>query len=132
MGAKQHIEISFEFPFQGIARNEKGFSVNIGIEDDDARPYDLLLSALGACLYANFVAITNEKKLSFEKVEIDLSGERRDKVPMTLKNCRIVFKVMGAENQKGFQESLDLASKNCSIYQTISNVAEMETELKFG
>jgi putative redox protein len=51
---------------------------------------------------------------------------------MTLKSCRIVLKVMGAENQQGFQESLDLASKNCSIYQTIAHVAEMETELQFG
>ena len=39
---------------------------------------------------------------------------------------------MGAENQQGFQKTLDLACKNCSIYQTISHVAEMETELQFG
>ena len=132
MGQKQHIEISFEYPFRGIARNKEGYSVKIGSEDGDARPYDLLLSALGACFYATFVSITNEKKLSFEKVEIDLSGEKRDEVPMTLKSCRIVLKVMGAENQQGFQESLDLASKNCSIYQTITHVAEMEAELQFG
>lgn len=30
------------------------------------------------------------------------------------------------------QETLDLACKNCSIYQTISHVSEMKTELQFG
>lgn len=132
MGTKQHVEMSFEYPFRGIARNDGGYSVNIGPEAGAALPYDLLLSALGSCFYATFLSITNEKKLSFEKVEIDLSGEKRDEVPTTLKNCRIVLKVMGVENQEGFQEALDLACNKCSIYQTLAHVAEMEAELQFG
>ena len=87
MGKKQHVEISFEYPFQGIARNKDGYSVNIGIEEGNAKPYDLLLSALGSCLYATFLSIANKKELSFKEVEIELSGEKRDEVPTTRKTA---------------------------------------------
>ena len=131
MGNKQHARVLFTPKFKGEGITDSGLKIPLGMEETQARPYDLLMIGLGTCFYATFLVLTREKEISFESVEIELSGVKRDETPTTLKNCRLEMTVTGAEDEPGLQEIFDLAGRNCSIYQTISQVAEMESIIIF-
>ena len=131
MGARQHAKVVFNPQFQGEGVTDSGLKIPLGLEESQARPYDLLMIGLGTCFYATFLVLTREKKISFESVEIELSGMKRDETPTTMKTCRLEMTVTGAEDETGLKALFDLAGKNCSIYQTISHVAEMESVIIF-
>jgi len=129
--ANQHVELNFNYPFDGKAINDRGYEIAIN-EGEGVYPYDMLLSALGSCLYATFVSLTDKKKITFETVHMDISGEKREEIPATLKVCHVVLTVDGGDNEKGLTKSMELACKYCSIYQTLTHVAEMSWEIKFA
>ena len=132
MGSKTHATLEFSQPFRGTGRNDRNCIIKIGGEDQESGPYDLLLMSLGSCLYSTFEDIMGKKKLTFEKLEIDISGEKRTEVPTTLEYCNAIFTVKTDENKKkAFIKSLELACKYCSIYNTLSYVAEMHSEMVF-
>lgn len=133
MSAKKHVSMEFSMPFKGIGKNDKGITVEIDEGEKYAEPYDLLLMSLGSCLYSTFEDIITKKKLTYEKFEMDITGEKRSEIPATLKYCNIIFKAITSEdNKKAFEKSMKLACKYCSIYNTLSYVAEMHSEIKFS
>ncbi len=129
MGSKVHTRINFKPPFKGTGYLDNGFELPIGVSNKETKPYDLLLNALGACLYATFYEIIEKKKISFDDLNIEISGEKKEEVPTTLKNCNIIFKITNPSKEKGLDKSLDLACKYCSVYQTIAKVAIMDHKL---
>jgi len=131
MGTNQHAKVVFNPKFKGEGITDSGLRIPLGIEESQARPYDLLLIGLGTCFYATFMALSMEKQLDFDSAEIDLSGVKREETPTTMKTCRLEMTVKGAENKSELNEVFNLAAKNCSIFQTISRVAEMESEIVF-
>ena len=132
MSSKIHATLEFSQPFRGIGRNDRNCTIKIGGKEKEAGPYDLLLMSLGSCLYSTFEDIIEKKKLNFEKLEIDISGEKRTEVPTTMEYCNVIFTAKTDENnKKAFIKSLELACKYCSIYNTLSYVAEMHSEMRF-
>lgn len=126
-----HTELNFN-PFEGgKGLTDKGYEIDIMKEGESARPYELLFMALGGCLYSTFEEIFKQKRLNCDSVVVDISGDKREEVPMFLKECNIKFTVKGADKQIGFEKSLTLACKYCSIYQTLSKVAVMSPEIVF-
>lgn len=132
MGSKQHVSIDFKEGFKGLGKTDKGFELRIGSDESSAAPYDLLFMALGSCLYSTFEDIAKKKKISYDNVKIEITGEKRDEVPATLKTCHITFEVIKASNEKGLEKAMELAAKYCSIFQTISHVSEMTWEISFS
>jgi len=132
MGSKAHATLEFSQPFRGKGMNDRNCTIAIGEKQKEAGPYDLLLMSLGSCLYSTFEDILAKKKLTFEKLEIDISGEKRTEVPTTLEFCNVIFTAKTDDkNKKAFIKSLELACKYCSIYNTLSYVAEMKSEMVF-
>lgn len=132
MPAKKHVKMEFSMPFKGIGKNDRGITIEIDEGEKYAEPYDLLLMSLGSCLYSTFEDIITKKKLSYEKLIIDITGEKRTETPTTLKYCNIVFNAETSnDNKKAFEKSMELACKYCSIYNTLSYVAEMHSEMVF-
>jgi putative redox protein len=132
MAGKKHVTMEFSMPFQGIGKNDRGNTIEIDEGDKQVEPYDLLLMSLGSCLYSTFEDNITKKKLSYEKLEIEITGEKRTETPTTLKYCNIIFKAKTSEyNKKAFEKSMELACKYCSIYKTLSYVAEMHSEMVF-
>jgi len=128
---KIHAALNFK-PFEGGSGcTDDGYQVNILAGNDSARPYELLFMALGGCLYSTFEEIFKQKRLNCESVAIEITGNKRDEVPMFLKECNIKFTVKGADKEIGFEKSLVLACKYCSIYRTLEHVAEMKAEITF-
>ncbi len=132
MSAKKHVNMEFSIPFRGVGINDNGYRVEIDEGKKSAEPYDLLLMSLGSCLYSTFEDIILKKKLKYEKLEIDISGEKRTETPTTLEYCKIVFRVETSnKNREAFKRSLELACKYCSIYNTLAYVADMQSEIVF-
>lgn len=126
--------VEFKNSFEGVLKASR-VDVNIGMEEGMASPYELLSGALASCLYATFLDVLEKKKLEFESCTINISGEKRSTVPTTLEWVKVDFSIKGANNleakEKAFVKSAELATKYCSIYQTIASVATMEHSIKF-
>ncbi len=107
--------------------------VPIGAGEGRLSPYDMLLGALSSCLYATFLGVAEKKRIVFEAMDIEVTGEKHTEVPTTLEWVKVVMRVKGApENkQKGLSEAGQLAAQYCSIYQTLSHVAQMSLEVIF-
>lgn len=129
--SETRIKMSFERAFRGQLQAQ-GASAAVGEKADmKLSPYDLLLGALGGCFYHTFVDIADKKKLVYERAEIALHGVKREEVPTTLRTVTMDFTIFGAQDQKGFERTTELASKYCSVHETVSKVAEITINLKF-
>ncbi len=131
MSETLNAKLNFNTEEGGTAESSTGFSVNVLQKENSLKPYDMLLMALGSCMYATFEEVFKKMRISCESTDIEIEGEKREEVPKFLKYCRVKFKVKGADNQKKFERAFDLAAKYCSIFQTLSRVAEMSTEIEF-
>ncbi len=128
--SKQNVKVEFNPEFVGTLISDRG-EVKIGAQEGGMSPYNLLLGGLASCLYATFLEISEKKKITFESASFDIEGDKRETVPTTLEKVVIKLTVKGASDEKGLVKSLDLAAKYCSIYQTLSHVAEMHHEIIF-
>jgi putative redox protein len=125
---KKEVTLKFTNEFDGDLIAPKSI-VKIGSEDGTVAPYDMLLGALGSCLYSTFLDVMKKKRIKFERFEMVITGEKRTEVPTTLKWVNVDAKVYGPEKENGVSESFRLATEYCSIYKTISHVAEMSYEI---
>ena len=131
MGSKVHSRVEFENTFKGTGKCDNGHTVPIGL--GGAAPYDLLTMALSSCLYSTFLDIMAKKKIEFDGAEIDVTGEKRDEVPTTRKHRKVTVRVkkLATDSKAGVEKSFELATKYCSVYQTLSKVSKMDWEVIF-
>ncbi|MBN2218897.1 MAG: OsmC family protein [Kosmotogaceae bacterium] len=132
MGSRVHSKVDFKDGFSGTGITDSDYRIRIGKEG--AAPYDLLLMSLASCLYATFLDILKKKKVEIVSTEIELSGEKREEIPTTLKLCQIKIRVCGvdASYRSSLEKSFELATKYCSVYKTISSVADIFWEIDFA
>jgi putative redox protein len=127
-----HVKTHFKNSFEGILETQHG-NFNIGADQDNLRPYDMLSGALASCLYATFLDIVSKKKLDFEKADIFIDGEKREEVPtwFSFVEVKAIIYLKEKGKEKAFEKSFELATKYCSIYQTLSKVSEMKYSIEF-
>ena len=92
-------------------------------------PYEYLLGALSGCFYRTLVSF--ERKGSWEKLEIAVTGIKRETVPTTLEKTILDITVFNANVKDEFADLARMASEACSIFQTISKVSEMKINIKY-
>lgn len=111
---KQYFENSIgkEFPFTAITG-----------------PYEYLLGALAGCFYRTLASF--ERKASWESLEMEVKGIKRETSPTTLETTIMDITVSKAEDKEEFEALVKRASDSCSIFQTISKVSEMKVNIKF-
>lgn len=124
------VQLNFDNEFKGelIAPNGR---TDIGNTKNSIMPYDMLFGALASCLYATFLSVARKKRINFDEANIVVTGEKRKVNPATLKWVNVKMTVKNADNEKGVLQSMELAAKYCSIYETISKVAEMTWDVDF-
>ena len=120
----KEVTLKFTNDFSGELVAPNG-TVKIGTEAGTVLPYDMLPGALGSCLYSTFLDIMNKKRVKYDRAEIHIVGEKRTEVPTTLKWVKVDFKIVNPEKEVGIEQAVKLATEYCSIYQTISHVADM-------
>lgn len=123
------VKISFNNDFHGDANSKSGEKVKIG--EGGFMPYELLMSALCSCLYSTFIDIALKKRLSWNYLNMEAEYSKKNEVPAFLEKAIISVKIDGnKEDTLHFEKSFELASKYCSIYQTLSKVGDIEWKLE--
>jgi len=125
---KKEVKFIFENTFKGDLIAPKT-TIKIGSEIGTIAPYDMLFGALGSCLYATFLDVMRKKRINFDHLEMTITGEKREEIPATLKWVHVVADVYAPDKEVGVERSFQLATEYCSIYHTISQVAEMSYEV---
>ncbi|MFO7612559.1 MAG: OsmC family protein [Clostridia bacterium] len=128
--ADQEIKIRFGKGFNGelIAKNG---TAAVGGTAGTLAPYDLLLGSLAACLYSTFLDVVEKKRISFDGADVTVTGEKRKEIPTTLKHVNVVIEARDVSDEKGVLKAAELATKYCSVYETISKVADIDLDVKF-
>lgn len=126
------VTLTFTNEFKGKLSAKQG-EVNIGGHPDGIMPYELLAGALGSCLYATFLDVVKKMRLDFESCTLDIDWEKREEVPTTMKRGHVRAVVKGTDPEKAgkYEHAFKLATEYCSIYHTLSQVAELTWEIEF-
>jgi putative redox protein len=116
----------------GELKTNKGI-LKIGTAEGEFLPYQLLMGALGSCLYSTFLDIIKKMRMDFCSCTLDIEWEKRTETPTTCKLVIIKAKIKGSDIEKKarFNKAFELATEYCSIYCTLSHVAELKWELAF-
>ncbi|MBN2794705.1 MAG: OsmC family protein [Clostridia bacterium] len=124
------VDVNFNDTFSGQLVGPRG-QAEIGAKEGTVAPYDMLFGALASCLHATFMGIAQKKKISYESVHYEVTGEKREEVPTILKWVNVKMTVKNAEKEAGLIKAAELASQYCSIYHTLSQIAEMKLDVEF-
>lgn len=100
--------------------------------DKQSSPYDYLFGALSGCLFSTFDDLAKKMKVSWEHVSFEVNGEKRSEVPTTLAWVTVAVTATGVEDRVKFTKAFETATRYCSIYTTISQVARMEWSVNFA
>ncbi len=130
MAQKVSAKISFGKDFDGVLKLREG-EVAIGAQAHQAGPYDMLQAALAACLHATFLDIITKKRLSIDRCEYEISGIKQEEVPTVLREVHVRVSMNHHEKEEQLLKAMDLASKYCSVFNTLSQVAQMHLEVVF-
>ncbi|MGM0431743.1 MAG: OsmC family protein [Spirochaetota bacterium] len=130
MGARQHMRGQFT-PTQWQIQNDRDNTITIGRGQDAFVPYDLLLGALESCLFSTFNDVVQKMHLSYEQVDMEVFSEKRDADVATLETCSVQVSVTGGSDERKLRRAFDIATRYCSVYQTISKVASMNWDITF-
>ncbi len=129
---KQKIEAITHFndAFEGELKLKDG-SIPIGIAPNQISPYRMLQGALIGCFHSTFLDIIQKKRVTYKKVTYKTFGEKRDEVPATLESLHIDIYILNVSNELQIQKSYELATKVCSVYQTLMHVATLSYSIHF-
>jgi putative redox protein len=130
MGQNVSAQIEFKKDFKGKLILSEG-EIGIGLESNEARPYDLLQGALVSCLHSTLLEILVKKRIEIESVSYRVSGEKRDEIPTTLKSVTIEAEFLTSHSEEQIRKSMELACKYCSVYNTLAHVADMKMIVSF-
>ena len=130
MGQKVTAHLEFKKDFKGKLILADG-EIGIGMNPNEARPYDLLQGALVSCLHSTLLEILTKKRIDIDSVYYQVSGEKRDEIPTTLKSVSIEAFFSPSDKEEQIRKSMELACKYCSVYNTLAQVAEMKMTMSF-
>lgn len=108
--------------FENALGNEFDFTSSTG-------PYEYLLGALAGCFYSTLAGFG--RKGGWQEVTIAVRGIKRDTIPTTLERTILGITARGVEDEEEFRMLAARAASECSIYNTLSAVSQMEVTIEF-
>ncbi len=130
MTSQVSARLHFAQGFDGTLMLREG-EVAIGVQADQARPYDLLQAALAACLHSTFIDILDKKRISLAFADYAIEGTKRSEVPMMLEEVIVKVTLPDGINNEALEKSFRLATQYCSVYNTLAQVAKMQCIIEF-
>lgn len=101
------------------------------VDDYGLAPYQMLLGALGYCLFWTLRDILVKQKIEFGEIEVDIVGDKRTEGITHLEWAKVDFTIETAEeNLAKVEKAVELAKKYCSIYYTLQHVAKLDVTFK--
>ena len=130
MASQVSARLHFAQGFDGTLMLREG-EVAIGVQADQARPYDLLQAALAACLHSTFLDILEKKRLTVEFADYLIEGIKRSEIPAMLEEVTINVTLPDGPNNEALEKSFRLATQYCSVFNTLAQVADMQCNVAF-
>jgi putative redox protein len=130
MGETTHIRSNFN-QTEGTLVTDRGSTVALSSEKDGVAPYELLLGGLSFCLFKTYESIAQKMQFAYEGLSMDITGVKRDDKVALLKTVTIDVVAKGVEDQKKFTKAFEIATRYCSVYNTLSKIAEMKWDIDF-
>lgn len=127
MGTKNHVQAHFTPEHQEFTSNDGRIH-----EYGTTGPYDYLLGALSGCLYHTFKSLAVKFRIEWEDLQFEVNSEKRDDTPQMLKEVHLDAVIKSSSDQATVTKCFETSTRYCSVYQTISKVAEMHWSLKFA
>ncbi|MFD2639225.1 OsmC family protein [Piscibacillus salipiscarius] len=102
-------------------------SLDISPNDEKGfRPFQLMVASLAGCSASVYRKILAKQKVEFDEMTIDADVERTGDDVNKIEKVTLIFKVKGQNlNEKKLQKSLEIASKNCSMVQSVTGSIEV-------
>lgn len=102
-------------------------SLDISPNDQEGfRPFQLMVASLAGCSASVYRKILAKQKVEFDNMTIDADVERTGDDVNKIEKVTLTFKVKGQNlNEKKLQKSLEIASKNCSMVQSVIGSIEV-------
>ena len=114
---------------RGQMNASHGPIIPLAASDDDygVAPYQMLLGALGYCLYWTLRDIFAKQRIEFGQIEVEITGEKRTEGITHLDWAKVNFLIETSEENKAkVAKAVELAQKHCSIFYTLQHVARLE------
>lgn len=124
------IRLEFKDGFKGTLTSPTS-TIPVGRIDNGIQPYHMLYGALGSCFYATFISVAEKMRLEFSRSEIEISGSKRESYPTTLDHVKVELTIYNPSHEEKLTKAAQNGAKYCSIYETLSQVAEMELVVLF-
>lgn len=122
--------VTFNHEFSGQLQSPNGSTISIS--ETQIRPYDMVLGGLVACFHHTFLDVLKKKRQHVVNVEYRVEGQKRETIPATLELVQMHITVHGASDQVQADKCFELAKKYCSVYQTLSYVAQMGVTVEYS
>ena len=97
-----------------------------GGTDEGFNPYELLISALGACTCATLRMYADRKGIALDEIQVNLSLEKDEENNVT--NIGREIKFIGNLSEDERQRLLVIANK-CPVHKILSNPIHINTQL---
>jgi putative redox protein len=131
MGAKTHIVSKFA-KHDGKLITDSGASVTLGGKANDFSAYELLLGGLSHCLFSTYESLAEKMKVEYDGMDMSITGIKRDEKVATLKTVDIEVLAKGIVDQDKFTKAFETATRYCSIFNTLAQIAEMRWNITFA
>ncbi len=92
-------------------------------------PYEYLLGALSGCFYLTMLSIKHSVRWS--SVDIAVEGIKRDSIPTMLEKTVLKITATAVTDKAEFESLATKAAEECSIFNTIKAVSEMEWTIEY-
>ncbi len=106
-------------------------NILIGSGEGKILPYDMIFGALGSCMFYYFHKFAKQRKIQFDSVTVEVTGIKRETPPTMLNRVNVKYIVKNGEKEKGLNKLAGLSAKYCSLFQTLSRIAERSYEVEF-
>ncbi len=132
MGESIHITVNYNQQGKTLM-TDNGYAIALGYKENTAAPYELLLGALSSCLFSTYESIAKKMQLEYNTVDMDIVGVKRDDKVAMLETVNIKVDVTGVseQDQAKFTKAFEIGTRYCSVYNTLSKIAEMKWDINF-
>ena len=102
-----------------------------GDENEGFRPFQLMVSSLAGCSSLVYKRILAKQKIEWDEMTVEADVIRSEDEVNRIERVTLWFKVKGKDlKQEKLQKSLEIASKNCSMVQSVVPTIEVEEKVE--
>lgn len=126
------VKVKLSLPLEkgrGEMELEHGPNIPLSSTSDDygVAPYQMLLGALGYCLFWTLRDILIKMQVDFGQIDVEIRGDKVKEKVAYLEWAKVNFDIESAEENKDkIAKAMELAKKYCSINYTLQHVAKID------